>query len=243
MTFESWEAVYTSNGQALWSLWLAPLAFLLFRARHGPLRGGVVPSAARFVDLYCLIFAIETLIDPLCTTVAVKALGWADTAAATGTGLLFVLLGDWRVFVLVLGLSEPRGQWLSVAFRAALLTALVPVGAFALSSAAQAWIGAPLQARWLWLAHETLFVALALLLRGFWVPRATRGDTARSRFLRAILAYAAIYYAFWATADVIILAGIDAGFAVRILPNQLYYSFWVPFVWWRFRRGEPGLRS
>ena len=31
-----------------------------------------------------------------------------------------------------------------------------------------------------------------------------------------------------------ILAGSDLGWALRVIPNQLYYSFCVPFVWWRF---------
>ena len=44
----------------------------------------------------------------------------------------------------------------------------------------------------------------------------------------------AIYYALWAVADVLILAGRDVGWALRIVPNQLYYAFWVPVVWWLF---------
>ncbi|MEN8159516.1 MAG: hypothetical protein ABFS41_05515, partial [Myxococcota bacterium] len=53
-------------------------------------------------------------------------------------------------------------------------------------------------------------------------------------FARAVLAYAAVYYALWAACDVLILAGVDAGWLVRCLPNQLYYGLTVPFVWWRF---------
>ena len=34
-----------------------------------------------------------------------------------------------------------------------------------------------------------------------------------------------------ALADVLILAGWDIGWALRVIPNQLYYVFWVPVVW------------
>jgi hypothetical protein len=49
-----------------------------------------------------------------------------------------------------------------------------------------------------------------------------------------VVAWAGVYYALWAAADVLILAGVDAGWLLRCVPNQLYYGFTVPFVWWRF---------
>ena len=49
-----------------------------------------------------------------------------------------------------------------------------------------------------------------------------------------MLGYLAAYYGLWAAADVLILSGVDAGWPVRLVPNQLYYGFFVPFVWWRF---------
>jgi hypothetical protein len=35
----------------------------------------------------------------------------------------------------------------------------------------------------------------------------------------------------WASADVIILAGVDAGFGLRLAPNIMYYVGFVPFAW------------
>ena len=55
-------------------------------------------------------------------------------------------------------------------------------------------------------------------------------------YLRIVLTYVAIYYALWAIADVLIIAGIDLGWALRIVPNQLYYAFWVPFAYFTFFR-------
>jgi hypothetical protein len=48
----------------------------------------------------------------------------------------------------------------------------------------------------------------------------------------------AAYYGLWAAADVLILCGVDAGWPVRLVPNQLYYGFFVPFVWRGFFRGR-----
>ena len=59
---------------------------------------------------------------------------------------------------------------------------------------------------------------------------------------RAVLAYAVAYYALWAAADLSILAGRDAGWALRMLPNQLYYALFVPFAfstWFALRRSTP----
>jgi DNA polymerase-3 subunit chi len=40
-----------------------------------------------------------------------------------------------------------------------------------------------------------------------------------------------------ASADVLILMGVDAGWGLRVIPNQLYYAFFVPFAVWRLARG------
>ena len=51
--------------------------------------------------------------------------------------------------------------------------------------------------------------------------------------LRRVLGYVAVYYALWASADVLILyGGLDVGWLLRVVPNQLYYAFFVPFAWW-----------
>jgi hypothetical protein len=39
-------------------------------------------------------------------------------------------------------------------------------------------------------------------------------------------------YALWALADVIILGGHDVGYALRLVPNTMYYVLYLPFVAW-----------
>ena len=62
----------------------------------------------------------------------------------------------------------------------------------------------------IWLVYEAMFAALALGLRARFVPARVSADRPGVRaYLRAVLAYVAVYYALWATADVLVLAGID----------------------------------
>jgi len=196
--------------------------------------------SSRFVWTYSLVWAIETMLDPLCTGPLTRALGLTDELAGTALMFVFVLLGDLRVFVLVFGLAGDRG-WLA---RAAGFTLVVP--AFAgLVYGGLGLLAGELHGQVLWLAHETGFAAMALYLSRRWipdrVPAHAEADGVRLRgMLRACVAYAATYYVLWACADLVILAGLDEGWALRIVPNQLYYGLWVPFVAWRwFAEARP----
>src|SRR5262249_46154313 len=87
----------------------------------------------------------------------------------------------------------------------------------------------------IWLLYELAFVVVALALRQWAVPARVPGTAPRLRtYLRAVLAYVAVYYALWAAADIVILAGFDVGWALRMVPNQLYYAFWMPFAYFAF---------
>lgn len=227
--FESWRAFYTSELQSLWLLEVAPALFLLWRALgRRPPGPGAAPRVARFVAAWCVLFAFETLLDPLATGPLLRALGWQGVGASA-IALLFVLLGDFRIWWLVFHLARPGS---GAALRALVPTLLVP--AFAWSAHALLVAvrpGVPDQG--LWLLHEVTFLCVALALRAVWLPRHVAPAGAR-RFAAAVLLWAAGYYALWALADVWILAGVDAGWGLRVVPNQLYYGLTVPFVWWRF---------
>jgi hypothetical protein len=213
MPFSSWHDLYYAAWQQPWALLVAPFAFLVWRALAAPPRAGAAPEAKGFVVAWSWLFCVETMLDPLATGPIAKAIG--APAAGTALGLTFVLLGDFRIWWLVLGLARPAGA----ALRALGPTLAVPILAWLVTQAL-----APLPDQALWLIHESLFVAVAL-----GVSRRVAG-----RFERAVLAYAGVYYALWAAADVLILSGVDAGWLLRCIPNQLYYGFTVPFVWWRF---------
>jgi hypothetical protein len=213
LPFASWHDFYYSAWQEPWALLAAPFAFLVWRALAPPPGTGVVPPAKTFVVAWSWIFAFATMLDPIANGPIAKLID--VPAAATALGLGFVLLGDFRIWWLVFALERPLGA----ALRALAPTAAVPIAAWLVTQAL-----APLPGQALWLIHESLFVAVSFAL-----SRRLAG-----RFGRGVLAYAGVYYALWAASDVLVLAGVDAGWLLRCVPNQLYYGFTVPFVWWRF---------
>ena len=233
--FETWEALYKSDAQGLVALLVVPallLVYLLVGPRPAPSRG-VVPAAAPFIHAYAIVFAIETMLDPLATGLLPRWLGFADSWVATAILVFFVLLGDFRVLVLVVRLARQAASLVSVIGEAAAWTLVVPVAAYATHSGLVA-LFPDLPAHTIWLVYELAFTALAVFFRFVWVPRhAVRG--ARRGFVEDVVEYALGYYLLWAAADVLILAaGLDAGWGLRVIPNQLYYSFYLPFVYVRF---------
>jgi len=236
VTFSTWRELYQSEAQAVWSLWVVPAAFLLYLAanRRLPL-SSVEPRAAAFMRAYVLVFAVETMLDPLAGGPLLRWLGLAGGMLPTVVMVGFVLLGDFRVFFLVLALlAFARGtpHLPGVAARAALWTLVVPVVAVACEATLRALVGeTPSQS--IWLVYELSFVVMALVWRRVIVPARTPSDRLRLRgYLRTVLVYVTVYYALWALADVLIMVGgLDAGWALRIVPNQLYYAFYLPFVY------------
>ena len=236
--FESWSAFYQDELQAVWALLPVPLLFVLWRVlRPVPPNAGAEASAAPFMERYAVAFGILTMVDPLVTGVLARVAGLGE-ASGTALMLLFVLLGDWRVFVLLERLWGRESRFGAVAQRAALWTCVVPVLAFALYRLLRVF-DPELPAQALWLVYESLFVGLALTLRARLSRRETLQDKpALQGYLRLVLAYVAVYYGLWALSDVLILSGQDFGWALRLVPNQLYYAFYVPFVWLAFFSGR-----
>lgn len=227
MNWDSWQAFYQSDLQSLWLLLLAPALFLAWRAFASERGTGVAPQRSAFVAGWCIVFAAETLLDPIATGPFVRALELTGLSAQA-VMLFFVLLGDFRIWWLVFHAAQPERSAIA---RALIPTAAIPVGAYAGYALLDAMAGVPGQ--FLWLIHETSFLAAALWLRARWLPQHVE-DAALRGFLGDVLLYSAAYYFLWASADVIILAGVDLGWALRVVPNQLYYALCVPFVWLRF---------
>jgi hypothetical protein len=221
-----WHAFYQSELQSLTLLVALPALFLVY-ALARPVRTS--DPQARFVALWSIAFALGTILDPIATGPLGRVLRLSD-AAQQAVMLGFVLLGDWRVLLLVFALAYPPERRARAFAHSAALTLVVPIFAF-LTDAGLRSLRPELPGQVLWLVYELGFVALALALRRRIGRRpAAAASDADRRLLRAVLAYAASYYALWASADALILAGFDAGWGLRILPNQLYYAFTVPFA-------------
>jgi hypothetical protein len=97
------------------------------------------------------------------------------------------------------------------AVRTAALTAIVPILA-QLASAGR-------DPRVLFLVYELAFCALtAALVR--WHPNARALP-----WVRSVSRFVLLYYGLWAAADGLLLAtGSDLGYALRVIPNLLYYG-------------------
>lgn len=221
MEFESWQAFYRSGLQGFYALIVVPALFLgyLLASKRVRVAAGHSPEA-RFLRVYALVFCIETLADPFCTGPLVL---WLELGSRASSAIMiaFVLLGDFRVFFLVFFLTRADRRVGPVVGKSALWTLLVPLFAVSVSAGLSQLQPDPSGQR-LWLIYEGSFLALALFLRGRVV----------SRPLRRILVYVAVYYGLWATSDLLIhYGGLDVGWLLRALPNQLYYSFWIPMVY------------
>jgi len=241
MTGFSWHDVYYSDLQSLYALLAVPLGFLAWRAAApSDASRAEVPEAARFVAALTLVFALETMLDPISTGPIRGLDGIAGTFAATLILFVFVLLGDLRVLLLAIGVARPERRLSQNLGWAAGATLIVPIGTGILYGTAR-WLVPDLHGQTLWMIYEAGFLSLCLYLSRVWVPRALAGQPARAGYLRALFGYSAAYYSLWFAADVLIVAGLDLGWAIRIVPNQLYYAFWVPFAYWRFfsQRADP----
>lgn len=225
MSAPTWQEFYAAGWQFPWAVMVVPFAFLLYRAIAGDPRGrGVDLALAPFVRLWTTLFLLETLLDPLATGPLARALD--SQLASQALGLAFVVLGDFRVFWLVTRFRAPEQTTLRAAVEAAALS--LPAPALAGLVALQ---GLPAQA--IWLSHELASLGLAFALARLALPSELTHPR-HAGFVRSVLGYMAAYYGLWAAADVLILAGVDAGWPVRLVPNQLYYGLFVPFVWRSF---------
>jgi hypothetical protein len=216
----TWQALYLSETYGVYAVMVVPALFLAYLLVRGPRPGGVEPRAAGFMYRYALAFTAETMLDPIATGPALRWLGLQSFA--TPVLFLFVLLGDFRVFLLVFVLRAPEALRWRAAVTAVGWTLIVPVVAWMTHRAFH--IAHPMG---IWLIYELAFLILALGMCAR-LPLPARV----APYLRAVLLYVATYYALWATADILtITAAIDAAWAFRLIPNQLYYAGFVPVAY------------
>lgn len=215
------QSLYDSPWHSPALFWLLGAALLLVVLRRLP-----------FLPAFTVLFLVVVFCDVLVTG-ALSPLGaspWGGRLA-----IAFVLLGDLRFFLLYerYRRRDDGGPGLPVgaALRAGALTLAVPL----LANAPRLFIaGVYAEPRRLFLVYELLFFALALALRlGLW-PRALRTAAPDlRRWLLSLASFEVAQYGAWAAADVLILAGLDGGFLLRLFPNVLYYGAFLPFAYLR----------
>ena len=192
---------------------------------------GLHGGSPRFKDpsipLFLGLFGLEIALDAWCTG-AWTLLPEGDIAQ--NVAIVFVILGDWRYFVLVERYAGPGGlvegvkPWLSALAWAFLIPILSALGTLV-------WPEFFADTRWVFLVYELMFLALALVFGLVILPkRLSDAPEATRRFVLALTWFQATQYALWAYADVVILTHGDIGYAFRLVPNAFYYALFLPFV-------------
>jgi hypothetical protein len=203
MTFER---IYHSSWHhpvALLAFGVASLAYVLVRVtKHR--------SIDPFFRAWATFFGAQILVDAYLTSDV-------SPIKSTALAIAFVILGDARVYVLLERYRRDGVSPVGAVVQGLALGSLVSVVTGPLSRV----IPAMQDTRVLFLVYE--LCALVQVLA--W--RALRG---RRSWLDAVVGFVAVQYVLWATSDVLILAGLDVGYGLRIVPNLLYYGVFVAFV-------------
>ncbi len=197
----------------MWGVGALVLAALLARGAH---RKG-------FLGIALIVFQLEIMLDAWMTG-GLKPFA-DDSVMATVAAVVFVVLGDLRYFVLLerFGRPTPGGpsRWLALPVLYALA---IPV-----ASNVARWLW-PGNFRALFLTYELMFLTLAVAIRVAVLPKRAN-DAVGNTFVVALTRFEIAQYALWATADIVILLGVDIGYALRFVPNLMYYTAFVPYVW------------
>lgn len=204
------EAFYSSPVQHPLLLWLAGAVGIALALSRRELS----PSMRR----YCAALGVLTLMDAWLTAKHIIGIGSLSGPLGSAVPLFFVLAGDFRYLLLVTA-ADTQGEIAlgSRALRgAAGLTVIVPI----FSQVALSLLPESLNSsRVLFLVYEVSFVLLTLTLIRVH-PRARSIP-----WIRSVSQFVVFYYALWASADlVILLTDSDLGFALRVVPNVLYYG-------------------
>lgn len=138
----------------------------------------------------------------------------------------FVILGDVRFFFLLERYAKPNGQTtpaLHLFLRSLAWGLIVPSTAYATKMT----FFPERTNHWLFLTYESFFTVLALVFNIVVLPKwmnAWSIPPAQKKWLRTISLFELLFYAFWASADVVILTGHEWGYLPRMVPNILYYA-------------------
>jgi hypothetical protein len=184
-----------------------------------------LPRRRDFLSVCAWAFTVEILLDAWLTS-SITPLA---PPLARIVAIAFVVLGDFRVFFLTERATTERtkSSLVSLTLRSLGVSLVVPVLQAAIVALCP---GAFADSRHTFLAYELGMLAWLLLYR--LLVRRRTPPPASLKFSEQLLHFAVVYYALWAISDLWILSGSDTGYALRVLPNLLYYGFLVPFALW-----------
>lgn len=179
-----------------------------------------------FLSAWLAVFGVEIVLDAVLTATTSPLLpDHADALQALA--IAFVLLGDVRAYVLAERATLRDAMARRAIAGGALWGSLVSVLMAAPARLLQTLQRDP---RWTFFVYELLALAQALVWCFVVLPRRHGATPARVRWAREVMGFVAVQYALWALADAMILGGMDEGFALRMLPNVMYYGLFVGFA-------------
>ena len=207
----------------LWSWVSVALIFACLRGLHGR----EIRFQDPFIRFFLVLFGLEMAIDAWWTGGFTP---FPEGTLAQNGAIVFVILGDWRYFVLVERYAGSEGHnegprfWLRALAWAFIIPVLSGIGT-------AIWPDFFADPRWIYLVYELMFLGLACALGVFVLPKRLEAlpEPVR-RFVLGLTWFVAAQYALWAYADMVILAYGDIGFGFRLIPNALYYAFFLAFV-------------
>jgi hypothetical protein len=194
----------------------------------------VFATRQRFLVGFIALFGLEILADAFFTGAYSPV---ANTAWMQPVAITFVILGDYRYFVVlahalrakktdaIAGMG-PLAPWLW----AALLAFIVPVLSVIPQKTMPAYFTSM---NAIFLVYEAMFFVLALVIYAAVLPKRLAGvDPDLARWVKLLTLFELMQYGLWATADVLILSGVtEPGYLLRVVPNTLYYGAFLPFAW------------
>ncbi len=208
------KALYYSPWHFPFVCWVSCAFFVIaFLAKRRDLR---LPFFTGFFGLFALEIAIDALITGAWTPVPSTA------KITTGLSIAFVVLGDFRYFLIVEYVLAKR-LTTGVVLRALAFALLIPLATAPISS---------VNGRVLYLVYEASFACLALLMRFVVIPM--RGRTLEPdalAYLYLLTGFEMVQYVAWAIADIRIIRGHELGWLLRIVPDFFYYGAFLWFAW------------
>lgn len=208
---------------------VAGLAFALARrARH--------PDAwSPFLRAWLLWWGLEIVLDASLTGFATPLHG--HPGAERVAAIAFVILGDLRAYLLLERLSAPARPWAATWARALAWSFVASLAVAAATKLFPLTFG---PTRHVFLFYEVVSLGLFLAWRlALDARRAPTPDPRALALARDVATFFVVQYALWITSDVLILAGVEAAYLLRVVPNVLYYGLFVAFV---ARRAPRDLR-
>jgi hypothetical protein len=183
-----------------------------------------------FFTGWVVLFTIEILFDAFMTGTSSM---WPTSSLMLAIMWAALLAGDYRYWLLIIRyFDQPDARpSTTTRFGVYIVTFLINCLAGSLSSFIVPQEADADGMSQVFFAYEVTFVAIAVVVRVFLLPRWLKKapSSIRAWLYRATI-FQILQYVLWASADVIVLQGYDAGWALRIVPNVMYYGLFVPFM-------------